>query len=208
MVASVSFFAGENFDIQEIDSSSGIGFYGDGFGVSIPVGEYNTRTFITSSNGTVEGPEVDNVQYVSSGSAILGQAGSPVALTAIPNYLATLRVQFENDTAVKTRNAEVRIYDRDDIDTAPDGVTCYVAEVVHTGTSQTNDGSGDTTWTQCYGSGSTLALVDSPGTSGLSPSGIDTTDTVHHWYLALSATPQSIGSKTDFGLYFSVEYLD
>ena len=29
----------------------------------------------------------------------------------------------------------------------------------------------------------------------------------HDWYLALSASPQSIGSKTDYGLYFTIEYL-
>lgn len=208
MTASINFKAGEGFDIQEIDTGSGLGFYDDGFGISIPVASFNSRTFITNSNGTVEGPEVDNVKYVSSGSAILGQAGTPIALLAVPNYLATLIIELESDTAVKTRNAEVRIYDRSDIDVAPSGVTCYGAEIIHTGTTQVANGSGDATWTQLYGSGSTLEMVDSPGTSGLSPSGIDTTDTLHHWYLALSATPQSIGSKTQFGLYFSVEYLD
>ncbi|MBX9836729.1 MAG: hypothetical protein K2X69_00305, partial [Silvanigrellaceae bacterium] len=59
-----------------------------------------------------------------------------------------------------------------------------------------------------YGSGSTLSMVDSPGLSGLSPSCINTTATTHDWYLALTATPQSIGSKTQFGLYFAVEYLN
>ena len=29
----------------------------------------------------------------------------------------------------------------------------------------------------------------------------------HDWYVALSASPESIGSKTDFGLYFTLEYL-
>lgn len=205
MVASVDFYAGEGY---LIDSSSGLGFFDGGFGVSIVVGGFNSRMFITSPNGTVEGPETDNVKYVSSGSAILGQSGSPVALTQIPNDAATLNIRFTNTTAVKTRNAEVRIYDRDDIDNSPSGVICYGAEIIHTGITQTNNGSGDSVWTQLYGSGSTLAMVDSPGTSGASPSGIDTTDTRHDWYLALSASPQSVGSKTDFGLYFSVEYID
>jgi len=29
----------------------------------------------------------------------------------------------------------------------------------------------------------------------------------HDWYVALSASPNGIGSKTDFGLYFTLEYL-
>jgi hypothetical protein len=33
------------------------------------------------------------------------------------------------------------------------------------------------------------------------------TDTRHTWRLALSATPLNIGSKTDYGLYISLEYL-
>mgnify|MGYP003114674531 FL=1 len=29
----------------------------------------------------------------------------------------------------------------------------------------------------------------------------------HDWYVALSASPNEVGSKTDFGLYFTLEYL-
>jgi len=29
----------------------------------------------------------------------------------------------------------------------------------------------------------------------------------HDWYVALSASPDSIGSKTQYGLYFTLEYL-
>lgn len=29
----------------------------------------------------------------------------------------------------------------------------------------------------------------------------------HDWYIAISASPEEIGSKTDFGLYFTLEYL-
>lgn len=33
------------------------------------------------------------------------------------------------------------------------------------------------------------------------------TSNQHDWYLAISSEPESIGSKTDYGLYFSCEYL-
>jgi hypothetical protein len=29
----------------------------------------------------------------------------------------------------------------------------------------------------------------------------------HDWYVALSAEPNTIGSKTQYGLYFTLEYL-
>jgi hypothetical protein len=87
----------------------------------------------------------------------------------------------------------------------------------------------DNEWTQ-FSAG--FAMADLPLTSGPGPSGLNTSsdDTIaaigtngytnwisksgeacrskrHDWYLALSASPGSIGSKTDFGLYFTLEYL-
>jgi hypothetical protein len=86
----------------------------------------------------------------------------------------------------------------------------------------------DNEWTQ-FSAG--FAMSDLPLTSGPGPSGLNTSsdDTIaatgggytnwisksgeacrarrHDWYLALSASPGSIGSKTDFGLYFTLEYL-
>jgi hypothetical protein len=52
-----------------------------------------------------------------------------------------------------------------------------------------------------------MPLIASPGTSGLSPSGADTVDVQHDWYVAISGSPDSIGSKTQYGLYVSLEYL-
>lgn len=205
-MASITFYAGEDFTIYDA-SPSGLGFFGDGFGVSLPVGTYNSRTFITNAAGTIEGPEVDNVKYSASTSGILGQSGSGVLLREIPNYKATLNIRFEHTSAVKTTNAELRIYDRSNINNGPSGVTCRVAEIIHPDTVQNNNGSGDTTWINAAGSGSPVPLVDSPGTSGLSPSGIDTSDTRHDWYVAISPSPDTVGAKTQFGAYVSVEYL-
>lgn len=205
-MAALGFYSGEDFDIYDV-SSSGLGFFGDGFGVSLGVGVYNTRTFITNAAGTVEGPEVDNIKYTASNSGIIGQSGSSVLLTQIPNYKATLNVRFTHSTAVKVSNTEFRIFDRSNINANASGVTCRVAEIIHPDTTQTNNGSGDSTWTIAGGSGAYLNLVDSPGPSGLSQSGILTTDVRHDWYVAISVSPDSVGSKTNFGAYISTEYL-
>lgn len=205
-MAAIGFHAGEDFTVYDV-SSSGLGFFGDGFGVSLGVGNYNLRTFITNSTGSVEGPEVDNIKYTASNSGIIGQAGSSVLLTQIPNYKATLNVRFTHATPVKVANTEFRIFDRSDINAAANGVTCRVAEIIHPDTVQNNNGSGDTTWTTAGGSGAKLTLVDSPGTSGLSPSGVNTTETRHDWYIAISASPDTVGAKTQFGAYVSTEYV-
>lgn len=210
MAAAVNFIAGENFTIQDL-SGSGLGFYGSsGFGASVRVGEYQGRTFITNGAGTTQGPEVDNVQYLNVGSGIIGQAGSGIALTCIPNYQATLNIRFTYDTAVRTQNAEFRIYDRSNINNPASGVTTKVAEIIHPGITQANTGSGDTTWLTPGGSGTTVSLAPSPGVSGFyagNGSNGNWSGTQHDWYLALSASPDSIGSKTSFGGYFQLEYL-
>ena len=42
------------------------------------------------------------------------------------------------------------------------------------------------------------------GTACYGGTGIDMR---HDWYIAISASPREIGSKTQYGLYFSLEYL-
>lgn len=198
----ISFLAGEGSAVNTV-SGSGLGFFGSGFGFSVGVGEYPSRTFITNSAGTVEGPEVDNVKYVSASTAIIGQTGTEIALTQIPNYLSTLQIRFSHTSPCLVQNAKMRITDRSGINNNPTGVTCYAAEIIHTGTTQTDDGLGDTTWQNVRGSTNILSLQNSPGISGLSGG----SGAVHDWYIALSPSPDSIGSKTQFGLYFSCEYL-
>lgn len=210
MPAVISFLAGESFTIQDL-AGSGLGFFGDaGWGASVRVGEWQGRTYITNGAGTTQGPEVDNVKYANAGSGIIGQTGSGIALTAIPNHQATLNIRFNYDTAVQVQNAKLRIYDRNDPDKPASGVTTKVAELIHPATTQTNNGSGDTTWQTPGGSGSVLTLAPSPGVSGLyAGNGNDGgwRDTQHDWYVVMSASPDAIGAKTNYGAYVSLEFL-
>lgn len=66
-----------------------------------------------------------------------------------------------------------------------------------------------------------MPMTSSPGMSGLNTNTLDTDATLgyatrdgithsssqHDWYVAISSEPDSIGSKTNYGLYFSLEYL-
>jgi hypothetical protein len=206
-MALLSFLAGEGFAINDL-SGSGLGFYGsDGFGSSVQVGQYQGRTFITNSTGTAQGPEADNVKWTHPGSGIVGQVGTGLGLRFIPNHQATLNIRFTHTSAIKVQNAQLRIFDRSNINNPASGVTTKTAQIIHYNTNQDNTGSGDTTWNTPGGSGSIQSLVASPGVSGLSPNGPDTTNIQHDWYVALSASPDSIGSKTQFGLYCALEYL-
>lgn len=212
-MATVNFYAGGyNFPINNL-SGSGLGFFGTGgFGASVPVGSWQDTTFITNGNGTVQGPQVNNVKYVHPATGQLPGATN-VALTNIPNYQGTLNVRFTHTSAIRTQNAQFRVYDRTDINNAATGVVTAVCPLIHPSTSQLVVGSGGAVWQFPAGT----SYVDmsrlsngslfSPGQSGLSPNGASTTDMTHDWFLAISASPNSIGSKTLYAAYFSTEYL-
>lgn len=204
-MATVSFYADEN-GIVNI-ANSGLGFFGTTFGESVAVGEWQDSTFITNGAGSVEGPQVHNIKWAHPSSGIVNGVG-PWALNTIPNRLATLNVRFEHGSAVKTQNVKFRIYDRSSINNPASGVTTKVAELIHPDPNQAGPaGSGDSTWETPAGSAVIMSLVASPGLSGLRPNGADTQSTVHDWYLAISASPDSVGAKTQYGGYFELEYL-
>lgn len=200
----VKFYAGST-SLVDVESS-GFGFFGSAFGTSVQVGAYQDKTFVTNGSGTVRGPECWNTKWTHANSGSVA-GGASLALTHIPNYQATFEIRATFDTAVTIPNAEVRVYDRVNANNAPSGVTCWAAELIHTSTIAGAGGSGDSSWQPMSGSGSVLTLVSSPGESGLRPNGASTSDDFHSWYVTMSASPDSVGSKTQFGLYFSMEYL-
>lgn len=213
-MAQIDFYTGGN-GVAAINSlgGSGLGFFGaGGFGASVAVGAYQDNTYITNSAGSVAGPQANNIKWIHSAS---GQVPTSVnlALTSIPNYQATLNIRFTHSSAVKTQNAQLRIYDRADIANAASGVTTSCAALIHPGTTQVTGGSGNSAWQFPAGTGylnmsiTSAGAGFSPGISGRAPQGAGTSDTQHDWYAALSASPNSIGSKTQYGLYFSTEYL-
>lgn len=216
-MAAISFLAADQFTIYDM-GGSGLGFYGPGnFGSSVQVGAFADNTYITDATGAVNGPKVNNVKYAHPNSGQLSGTDTRV-LRDIPNYLASLNVRFTHTAACRVQNATLRIFDRSNIDLPAVGVTTKVAELIHPWTTSQPTGplgSGDTSWLSPGGSGGTfngrtydapVSLADSPGSGGWSPSGSATSDVQHDWYLAISSSPDSIGSKVAYGLYVSAEY--
>lgn len=212
-MAAIKFYAdsglGGPFDIDM--AGSGLGFYGSGgFGASVAVGEYQDNTYVTDAAGTSQGPQANNVKWTHANSGEIS-GGTNLHLQDIPNAQSTVNIRFTHGSAVQVQNAELRIYDRVTITEAASGVTTKAYECLHPSATQSGQlGSGDTTWTTPAGSGTTLSLAQSPGESGAyagNGTGSTHTDTQHDWYVCLSARPDSIGSKTDYGMYVSLEYL-
>jgi hypothetical protein len=163
--------------------------------------------------------------------------GESKSLNNLPNYLCPLNIRFSHNTPVRVQNCKLRIFDRNNIANAASGVTTWVYEARHPSTNQTVTSLGfrankDNTASEGYrwaefdlsAAGQDMSFTNSPGVSGLntdntdasltqgtlgwqSNSGINLVSTRHDWYVALSSQPESIGAKTNYGLYFTVEYL-
>lgn len=237
-MAEIKFYANikdQSGDGELINHSagSGLGFYGNGFGISVPVGSQQTTTFVTNANGTSEGARLNNTSLITSGTPLtIGtvsiNSASAVNLDRLPNYLCPLNIRFTHSEAVKVQNCKLRIFDRNNINNHASGVVTYVYEARHPATSQSisnlsHRGRIENSWYEFdpVNAMSDMAFTSSPGASGKNTNSQDTsptlgylfnegslhTSTRHDWYVALSSEPVTIGSKTNYGLYFTVEYL-
>lgn len=207
-MASIKFYGDSAGPFDVNMSGSGLGFYGPTvFGASVAVGSWQDNTYITNGIGTLEGPQSNNVKWAHANSGEI--SGSTILnLLKIANADATVNVRFTHGSAVQVQNAELRIYDRSDIDVGAVGVTTRAAEIIHTDPTHIPSGSGDSSWIEPSGSSVVLDLVQSPGISGIAGHGSSTTPAQRHdWFVAMSARPDSIGSKTDYAMYISLEYL-
>lgn len=188
-----------------IGTDESLGFFGpDGFGDPLSLGEFNGRTFITNSSGSVSYVECDNCKKVSISDVVVGQTGDGINLQNLPNYLATLNIRFTHPQAVLVQDARLIAYDGSS--SAPVSLDVYGAEIIHTSQLQTDIGTGDTEWQLMDGPDNPLYLVSSPGVSGLSPLGPATLATRHDWYCVLSVAPTLPGDK-QFVLGISLEFI-
>lgn len=119
--------------VLNVSDGSGLGFYGaGGFGSSVALDAYQDRTFVTNALGNDPGPAARNIKYVSPASGIM-QAVSPQVdkLAYMNGSEATLIINFDHSSAVKVQNAQLRIYDRGNINNPASGVNTKVAEIVN-----------------------------------------------------------------------------
>ena len=236
-MAEISFLAGST-TVNNL-AGSGLGFFGGSFGQSVQINQFQDTTFITDGAGTTQKGSANNVKYSTDTTAFAAGIVEATGLKYIPNEKATLNIRFTNDSAVRTQNCKLRIFDRVNKDHPASGVITRVAEIIHPNTSYAVLGSGDDTWygstshsgsdaqgahqgstnpsdrlpdgtLTVGGSGIFVPLAQSPGALGeFAGDGASNTGqyTQHDWYVAITASPDSIGSKTQYGLYVELEYL-
>jgi hypothetical protein len=237
-MATISFYAGSTA-INNL-SGSGLGFFGGSFGQSVELNQFQSTTFITDGNGSVNGGTANNVKYSTDTTGFSAGIVPATGLKYIPNSKASCNIRFTNSTTVKTQNVRLRIFDRNNKSFPASGVITRVAELLNPRlTYGTVEGSGDATWwgssthtgadsqgtfqgsplpstrlpagtNTVGGSGIIVPLAQSPGPSGFyAGNGSANTGqyTQHDWYVGITASPDSVGSKTQYGLYVELEYL-
>ena len=248
-MAEIKFYANEtsitepeHTTLIEHTASSGIGFFGGSFGISVPVGQYQNTTYVTNGDGTASGIRLKNTKYVANttipNSGVSSNGGSMIGLSGMPNYYAPLNIRFTHNEKVRVQNCKMGIFDRNDISKPASGVTTKIFECRHPQPNEAHNGQSGTLafrgianygWTEFDPTEAQFDLdfTASPGMSGLNTSAAETLpsgladgsinwltnegaaheSTRHDWFVAMSASPDSIGSKTQYGLYFTLEYL-
>lgn len=217
------------------EAGSGLGFYGNGYGVSVPIGGTQDSTWLTNSNGTatqrVRLKNTKAVDFVNKNKVSINGGPSTDTLDKIRNSDCPLNIRFEHSEAVRVQNCKLRVFDRNNIANQASGVATYVFEARHPSVDQSDGvldqkGRSGLTWYEFdpVDDMTDMPLTSSPGISGVNTSsdddytfttgsnvliynGLSHSSLRHDWYVALSAQPDSIGSKTNYALYFSVEYL-
>lgn len=199
MATTIRWYPGDNIGngaFEILPASSGgfntVGFFGASFGFSIRVGEFNVTTTRTNANGTSNGGSMPNTRFANTSGAFIGVTAQE--LLSVDNSESTVAIRLTTDNSVGTQNASFRAFDRLNINSIPSGVTIRAAEILKP--SPVIRGSGDTNWSVVAGSGQTLSMANQALNA-----------TTHDWYIALTATPLSIGEKTNIGFYFETEFL-
>lgn len=185
-----------------------VGFFGaggpEGTPFAVIVDRYQDKTFITNMSGTNLGNspfglpgsgELINHKYSSDTTANVSGLGA-VSLTNVTQGSGTLLIRFvpSGSAEVKTQNALLYTVvlnatsGVDDVTSVVTGLKVYGYEP-----------GADGTWTQMAGVGATdnqLALDDH-----------SVADTVHDFFVGLSASPEAVGARTNFGFFAVIEFL-
>jgi len=184
-----------------------IGFFGTGGPQGNPfaviIDRYQDKTFITNTSGTNLGVtpwglrasgQLNNAKYVSTNTVNMNGFGT-VALTTVPRASGTMLIRFvpSGSLSVRTQFTYLRAVALNASSGINDTETVVTGLKVF-GFVPEEDGS----WTQMAGTGASanfLAFDDRA------------TATIHDFFVCLSASPEQVGQRNNFGFYMIIEYL-
>ena len=168
-----------------IGATDKVSFYGAAFNDAIEVSSYQDSSHVeNSANSEIcSTAHLMNTKYIAAGSVDLNAGDGGALGAAMPtDEGCPLLILFGDASSVVTTNTTFWAYDNATDSAVPTGVTFQCFE------------GGNATWTNAEGSGAAMGVAD------------DTTAATHMYYLGLSASPESVGVKTDFALKFQLTY--
>lgn len=167
-----------------IDATDLVQFAGSGgFDSKITVGAYNDSTHVKSSGNANDSSAntPHNNKWLTGSTVSLNGAGS-TALNAASTAACALKINFADPASVATTLAKFYSYDNTTPATAPTGITFKAAQ------------QGNTNWVDAEGSGAPVNLADQAAA------------TSHDYFILVSASPDSVGLKSAFGLRIELTY--
>lgn len=166
-----------------IDGTDIIQFAAATFGSAIVVGQYQDSMHIETNVGgnKSNGNTPHNTKYVASGTCSLNGGGT-VAVNSISTANCPLKINFAHASAVAVSGHKIYAYDGVTTTAVPTDVTFYIAQ------------QGDAAWTNAEGSAAAKNVTDSPSA------------TSHDFFFLISASPESVGSKTAFRIRDELTY--
>lgn len=185
-----------------------VGFFGAGGPQGVPfaviVDKYQDSTYITNVSGFNMGVapfgvkasgELNNTKFQDASLANVNGVGS-VELSGIPQLSGTLLIRFEpsGSTAVRTQNVLLRTV----VLNSASGIDDVTGVVVGLKV-QGFEPAADNAWTQTAGDGALdnrIFFVDH-----------NVPDLVHDFFVSLSTSPEGVGERNDFGMFFIIEFL-
>lgn len=177
--------------------SNTIVFSGSG-GLSTPitVGSWQDETHLGSGDpGTDQcgTNHVPNVKYVSGTQFDGGSGTESLNDTNLVATECTLRIEFTDASSVATSNARFYSFDGSTETNEAVGIEAYAFE----------QGVGASSWTQLNDDSGNIGGDNSGERLSLSD---QTAGTEHYFYIAVSARPESVGSKTQFDFGIALTY--
>lgn len=172
-----------------IEATDLIQFAGATFDSAITVGAYNDSIHVESSVGANDssGNTPENNKFISQtggtgGDSQANWGDGTEDLDQITTAECSLKINFSHGSSVTTTSHILYAYNGSSTVTGPTEVDFRAAE------------QGDANWTEAEGSGSAVTITD------------DTAATSHDYYIAISASPTTVGEKTAFKIRSELTY--
>jgi hypothetical protein len=147
-----------------------LGFFGDSFGSSTALGDYQSSTYATDVSASINSGPLPNVKLVSSGSYDYEDTGR--LLTLITRSECTLRITISNTSPFNLQNMKLIAYNGVDTAVGPDGCDVWGFEM------------GNSSWSLMSGSSNSLSLSTQTGNSSS-----------YTYYVGLSVSPTAPGAN-------------